>query len=347
MEISGSTRMRLRLLAMVAAIGVTQGALINFFTEGPSTGAVLQGSIDGLLIALLLGWYRLFLVRGPLRWIESFRFTTKVLINVVNYVVLIQVGRIAGNLLTGPESLLLYFRDFLFTPQLLIAIPAALIVLVLFEFVLQMNRMVGTNVLRYFLTGAYHRPREETRIFLFLDLQSSTRLAESLGSIRYYNLLRRFVDDLTEPILESAGEIYQYAGDEVIITWTEDRGREKANCLRCFFLIEDAIARNATSYEREFGVVPRFRAGLHGGVVIAGELGDLKQEIVFVGDILNTAARLEHYAKEHDLRLVASGECLDGLEIPPHLKVARITEFQPRGQAKSVVVYSVNRECRQ
>jgi class 3 adenylate cyclase len=82
-------------------------------------------------------------------------------------------------------------------------------------FVLQMNRMVGANVLRYFVAGRYHQPTAEERIFLFLDLEQSTTLAERLGSARYFELLRRFVDDLTDPIVASRGEIYQYAGDEV------------------------------------------------------------------------------------------------------------------------------------
>src|SRR6185436_7977987 len=101
---------------------------------------------------------------------------------------------------------------------------------------------------------------------LFLDLEKSTTLAERLGSARYFELLRRFVDDLTDPIVASRGEIYQYAGD----------GVRDANCVRCFFWARDALAREAARYTRDFGTVPRFRAGLHGGTVTAGELGDLR-----------------------------------------------------------------------
>jgi adenylate cyclase len=86
------------------------------------------------------------------------------------------------------------------------------VVAVTIQFVLQMNRLIGTNVLGYFVAGVYHRPKTEERIFLFLDLEGSTQLAERLGSTRYFELLRRFVDDLTEPVLEAEGEIHQYAG---------------------------------------------------------------------------------------------------------------------------------------
>jgi adenylate cyclase len=201
--------------------------------------------------------------------------------------------------------------------------------------------MIGANVLGYFMAGVYSRPKEEERIFLFLDLEGSTQLAERLGSARYFELLRRIVDDLTEPVLEAEGEIYQYAGDEVVITWPIEAGMRAANCVRCFFGIRAAVARHAARYERDFGVVPRFRGGLHGGTVTAGELGDLRQQIVFVGDILNTAARLEEYAKRTGLDLVASGALLDRLVLPPGIEATRYGELALRGKQVSVAAYSL------
>jgi adenylate cyclase len=82
-----------------------------------------------------------------------------------------------------------------------------------------------------------------------------------------------------------------------VVTWELATGVRSANCVRCFFGMRETVAREASRYRRDFGVVPAFRGGLHGGTVTAGELGDLRQQIVFVGDILNTAARLEEYAK--------------------------------------------------
>src|SRR5262249_60767719 len=83
-------------------------------------------------------------------------------------------------------------------------------------------------------------------------------------------------------------------------------GLRDAHCVRCFFDIRAAVAGNATRYEREFGPIPRFRGGLHGGAVTGGELGDRRQQIVFVGAILNTAARLEEHAERANLDLVGS-----------------------------------------
>ena len=170
-------------------------------------------------------------------------------------------------------------------------------------------------------------------------------MAETLGSAPYYGLLRRFVDDLTEPILASGGEIYQYAGDQVIISWRSERGLLDGSCVGCFFGIQDAIAGNAASYERDFGEVPRFRGGLHGGQVTAGELGDLKQEIVFVGDVLNTGSRLEDFARHEQLDFVVSEAIVATIDLPPGCRADFLEELQPRGKERAVRVYHVYREA--
>jgi len=221
------------------------------------------------------------------------------------------------------------------------ALPFFAVLSVTVQFVVQMNRMIGANVLSYFAAGVYRSPRTEERMFLFLDLEGSTELAERLGSAKYFELLRRFIDDLTEPVLEAEGEIYQYAGDEVVITWPIEPGLRAANCLRCFFGIRAAIEGRAARYKVDFGVVPRFRGGLHGGTVTAGELGDLKQQIVFVGDILNTAARLEEYAKRTGLDLVVSGPLLDRLALPPGIHATPCGDLAIRGKEARVRAFSV------
>jgi class 3 adenylate cyclase len=225
--------------------------------------------------------------------------------------------------------------------HLLYALPFFVAVAFIVQFVLQMNRVIGANVLRYFVTGAYHLPTREERIFLFVDLEGSTALAERLGSATYFELLRRFVDDLTGPVLDAGGEIYQYAGDEVVVTWPLAAGVRDARCVRCFFAIRHAIARRATAYVREFGAVPRIHAGLHGGTVTAGELGDVRQQIVFVGDILNTAARLEEQAKRAGLDLVISGSLLARLALPARIRAERVGELTLRGKGAPVEAYAL------
>ena len=98
-----------------------------------------------------------------------------------------------------------------------------------FVFMLDVNSLLGQNVLINFVTGRYYRPRLEERVFLFLDMEGSTGAAERLGPLAFHRLLNRFVLDLTEPIVAAHGEIHSYVGDEVIATWKlEDENRPRA-----------------------------------------------------------------------------------------------------------------------
>ena len=143
------------------------------------------------------------------------------------------------------------------------------------------------------VTGRYHIPHHQERVFMFLDLKSSTTMAEKLGCERYHNLLHDVFSDIEEPIDRYKGEVYQYVGDGVVLTWTTEKGVENLNCLRCFFSIINRIESFSRRYEDRYSLVPQLKAGLHSGRVIAGEVGEEKREIVFHGDTVNTASRIQ------------------------------------------------------
>ena len=337
-----TTRVRigLRQLVVVILVVAVVAPIFNVLTSQASLHEVVQGVVDAVLIGLLVGGYLLFVRDGWARaWFQQRRFLTDLALSSAIMLALFLAGRGLGQVLTtqSPRRFLLSFTD----AHLLYALPFFVVVAVTVNFLLQINRMIGASVLGYFVAGVYHRPKAEERLFLFLDLAGSTQQAERLGSARYFELLRRFVDELTEPVLESEGEIYQYAGDETVVTWRMATGLRDANCLRCFLALREAVARNAERYERDFGVVPAFRGGLHGGGVTAGELGDLRRQIVFVGDILNTAARLEEFAKRSGYDLVVSDTVLRQLTLPPGLDVTPCGELTLRGKEASVAAYGL------
>ena len=314
--------------------------VFNYLTSEASLRSVVQGLVDAVLVPVFVGGYLLFLRDGRLRpWFRRLGFLTDLALSSAIVLGLFLVGRAVGQVVTSlePRRFLTSFTDY----HLVYALPFFAVLAITIQFVRQMNRLIGTNVLGYFAAGVYHRPKTERRVFLFLDLEGSTQLAERLGSDGYFELLRRFVDDLTGPVHAVEGEIYQYAGDEVVITWPLESGVREANCVRCFFAIRATVARHAPRYARDFGVVPRFRGGLHGGTVTAGELGDLQRQIVFVGDILNTAARLEEYAKRAGLDLVTSGELLEQLTLPPGVEATRCGDLALRGKEARVVAYGL------
>jgi adenylate cyclase len=338
---SARVRKQLRQLGVVILLVCVITPVFNVLTSEASVRSAVQGVVDGVIIPVLVMGYLAFLRDGRLRaWFRRLGFWSDLMLSSGILLALFLLGRGLGQVVTrqDPRRLIASLAD----AHLLYALPFFAVFAVTIQFALKMNRMVGANVLRYFAAGVYHRPTAEERVFLFIDLQGSTQLAERLGSARYFELLRRFVDDLTEPVLDTGGEIYQYAGDEVVVTWPMASGLRQASCVRCFFAVQAALDAAADRYTRDFGVVPRFRGGLHGGTVTAGELGDLRQQIVFVGDILNIAARLEAYAKEAGLGLVISGALLDRLVLPADVEATACGDVAIRGKAAPVTAYSLH-----
>jgi len=217
-------------------------------------------------------------------------------------------------------------------------------IIVLTFFLLQVNEKFGQGVLINFLLGRYHRPREEHRIFMFLDMKFSTAIAEKIGHIQYYELLNDFFYDLTDPIIISRGEIYQYVGDEIVVSWEWEKGVQDANCLRCFFRCQDAITARRTSYVKKYGLVPEFKAGIHSGKVAVGEVGVIKKEIVFTGDVLNSCSRIHDTCKQYGEDLLLSRDVLDALHVEEReYRSEKIGVIALRGRNEPMALYSLRR----
>ncbi len=214
-------------------------------------------------------------------------------------------------------------------------------IVILTQIFMQVRDNFGYGVLPNFILGRYNKPKEECRIFMFLDLKSSTTIAEKLGHIQYHNLLNDFFDDINDSIIFSKGEIYQYIGDEITVSWTMENGIENENCLRCFFSIGDKIEINSSRYMERFGLVPDFKAGMHCGKVTIGEVGVIKKEIVFTGDVLNTAARIEELCNTYGVRLLVSKKLLDVLQIKKRYLKKKIDEVTLKGKKTKNTLFTL------
>ena len=201
---------------------------------------------------------------------------------------------------------------------------------------------LGHNVLKNFFTGRYHNPKVETRIFMFLDMKNSTTIAEQLGHVRYFDFLRTYYDTLSDAIIQHHGEVYQYVGDEIVLTWEFEKGIHRNNWLACFCEMKRAMQALKASFEAEYGISPSFRAGVHVGEVTTGEIGALKKEIVFTGDVLNTAARLQTLGKEYQTDLVFSEELHRLLSVDHPFSVQQLGQFTLRGKSQETGLFTLN-----
>jgi adenylate cyclase len=212
-----------------------------------------------------------------------------------------------------------------------------------YSFLDDVNHLLGHNVLFHFLTGRYYRPRQEQRVFLFIDMEGSTELAERLGELEFHRLVNRFVVDLSEAIVAWRGEVHKYVGDELIATWRLRDGVAEARCVRACFEAFDRLAARAPFYRREFGAAIECRAGLHCGPVVAGEMGSVKREIAFLGDTVNTTARVKEFCRQTGDRILASAQLVDRLALPADISKRPLGDRHLRGKRSDVALYALER----
>lgn len=208
----------------------------------------------------------------------------------------------------------------------------------------EFQQHIAHNVVGNFFTGRYDRPRQEERIFMFLDMKSSTTLAERMGHERYFDLLNRYYADLTRSISTTSGEIWQYVGDEVVITWNMEQGLRDADCLRCFFAMRETLRSRSAGYERDFGHTPGFKAGLHCGTVTTGEIGTVRKDIIFTGDVMNTTARIQSLCNSEGVDLLISDALLQRLQLPAGHVARRMGERELKGKEQRVLLHTVEQK---
>lgn len=238
------------------------------------------------------------------------------------------------------------FQDRIKGPRFWLSIVLYTLTSAMINFARQVRRIMGHGKTTKLFFGRFEKPKEENRLFMFLDLQSSVKISEDLGPVKFNRFKNDFFHDIVEPILETEGEIYQYVGDEVVITWEYGQGTKEANFARCFWDIFDIILVEKEKYMRRYNTYPIFRAGVAGGRVVTAAIGDLKKDIVYSGDPVNLAARLEGKAKDLNLPLLADRDVLTKyLGDSREFSIIDQGQFDMKGFNDQIKVVSVSRKA--
>jgi adenylate cyclase len=210
------------------------------------------------------------------------------------------------------------------------------------SFIKQMNNKFGPGILLPMLLGKYRNPREEERIFMFMDLKSSTSYAEKLGHLKYSEMIQKCFLDLNKIIPSYYAEVYQYVGDEVVLTWPVEEGVINLNCLKFFFAFKNSTHKQKNKYEEEFGFVPEFKAGLHSGKITVAEVGDIKREIAYHGDTINTAARIQGMCNKFDRDFITSLSIKNLFDEDIQYKFDFLDETILQGKTKRIKLFSIS-----
>jgi adenylate cyclase len=332
-----------RVLLWANLASAIPSACFGFITtpvEGSPFMSALVGIFASIMIATPIAFFELRSARlGTLRQLRRLPLVLYFAIKVLFYFVVIIGGLVLPRLLLGPFLAHRFTFDSLFEGSVAFAVGMSIVGNLAFE----MGGLLGFGTLKNLLTGRYVQPKREQKAFLLIDMKNSTGVAERLGAIRFHELLNMFFRDIADAALECEAEIHKYVGDEAILVWPDDRALADGECLSCPFVAQDAIASHSEHYMRRFSVVPEFRAALHYGEIVAGEIGDVRREIAYVGDTLNVAARLLDAAKTLGRDVLVSADLLALSTLPAGVVAEPLPTLALRGRQTPLEIAALSR----
>lgn len=325
-----------RMIVIISVVGACASFVFGYVRTTNDNLAIfagLQGVVNALLVSIPL-----MLVETKGRRLDGFQalrqlpfalfFTLKVVLYLLVIAVSIEVTRL---LFLGilPQTLAFDQR---FVDIIIFAGACSLAA----NFAVEIGRLVGFGMLRRLLTGRYFRPRREELVFAVIDMSGSTSVAERLGDLDFHALLNAFFADIGDAAYDHDADIHKYVGDEAILAWPVAPGLRDCRAVLCVFAAAQGIERRAAWYRARFGLVPKFRAALHVGRVAAGEIGQQRREIAYVGDTVNTTSRLLDAARGAGRDIVVSQALLDRLSLPEGILVESLPPADAAGKRERV-----------
>ncbi|MFH6784199.1 MULTISPECIES: adenylate/guanylate cyclase domain-containing protein [Methylobacterium] len=324
---------------IIAAVSASFGALHGFlFSDGPNLAGILYGTGVGVLA---IAYERGVFLAGYSERLRRLPTPAYVAAAEVSLVLVIVVGMALTGLLLWTLGIVEKPLMGAVTPKLS-TIPFALAMSAIIVSVLRVRDLIGGETFLNLILGRYHRPVREERVFLFLDLVGSTAYAARHGDLAAQELLKAVFSAIAEPVRRHRGQVDDYVGDQVIVSWPFARGIERARCVACIFAIRRALDGDRERWLARFGLVPEMRAALHGGSVVTAEVGVDRHKIAYFGDVMNATARLEGLCRETRRAVLISDAVLARLpHLPEGIEAEALGAYRLRGRSEAMTVHAL------
>ncbi len=347
MAIEFRSRRKWKLVAMYTLFGVAFGAGYTLLRIAAGIMSFSWMEIEnatrtGGFVALVLATFLIFYIYDPRgAVIRRMSFLTGwIMIDMISTLIIAAAILFQRGIFALLHSEVTLFTRYV-SEEFYIDVLISFVVFVVVALFMQVRPLLGEGTMWNVLTGRYHRPRQEHRIYMFLDIKNSTAMANRLGDRQTHALISEVFFDADRWVAEYGGEVLSYNGDELVATWLEAGGQNQARCLECYAQIKKSLANKSDHFQEKYRVRPEFWAGFHVGPVVVGECGDSKRAIVHIGDTPNTAARLEQHAKEIGRDCLVSGALMAELTLPTNLKAEALGSLTLKGHNHDTEIFAL------
>lgn len=348
LKLTVNQKRKLKQTRTLLIAGILLGNLFVIFSDGfEKLHPFINATIGGILIALVIAILELWVFTGGVRKIKFIKLLTLrtllylflitlILFNVMAISRMVRYDYTYLQTLTSAE-----FQNYIFKEDFPIVIVYTLAFAFSINFTRMLSRKMGQGMLLSHITGAYYKPVIQERIIMFLNIENSKQISEKLSPMVFHNFLNDFFYDITESIVMHQGIIYEYVEDLVVVTWAMSKGLKDGNCIRIFFHIQDELTELKEKYFNKYGLFPRIRASLHCGKLVRAEIGEIKTQIVFHGDVMNTTARILDNCYKINVEFLASAYLILRMDIPKIYEINSVGTIALKGKETTVELFEI------
>ncbi len=170
----------------------------------------------------------------------------------------------------------------------------------------------------------------------FIDIAGFTKITEQEPPDFVVALLNKYLDVISKEVIKHSGYIDKFIGDEVMAVFKTDHHLTKA--IDACLAVRHAIKSLPQTEGGKF--YPRISIGINSGEMICGNIGseDLKRlDYTVIGDVVNTAKRMQSTAREDEIILPES--CYEKTQ--ESFKFRKIGEVNLKNKTLPMVLYEV------
>lgn len=332
----------------MVGLGAFLGLFYVLFSDGfASWFPYINGLIIGVLVALFIAWVELIFLAGRLRFLKFYKiFILRTLlyatvIPALAFVVFLLARMLRYNLSMRGVLYSEEFQNYLFQEDFGVVIVYALALTFIASFTYQMSRKMGQGMFWSFITGRFYRPVLDKKVFMFVKIRNSDRIIQKTGRLNFHGLLKDVTYHITPAVLAHKGVIHHYVEDEIVIYWNRDKGYREAHCLRLYYAIVHHFEEIREELYRKYMAAPVFHMAVHAGEVVQAEVGEVKSEIAFYGDVMNTTSRMLMQCQTLGKPVLVSEIVRSKTELPAIYQWVDCGLLTLRGKTEQTHLYSI------
>lgn len=353
-NISNAKKLKLKLVLSVALVW-TLVDLVNFFTSISSNlnHSIVYNLIEKSLIvrevivfvvSAIVAYLLVFVLKKAFRnysmWFSLLARSLILIFSAIVFSFLIHLSYsvgFSGN--TFAVAVDKFWHDAFHTYWLFQKVMYWLALLLITQVVIEVHDKYSPGVFFDLLLGKYLRPKLEQRIVMFIDLKDSTPIAEKLGNIQYFKFIREFIYQISIALIEHDGIIYQYVGDEIVVSWHFNDVNTK-KCMASLIEARKNLQKRGEHFRRRYGILPEFRVGIHAGEVTIGEIGVIKKDLAMSGDTMNTTARIRTACSDLNQKFIVSKAFIDHIELE-EWQSESLGEVELKGKNNTIELFAL------